>query len=645
MLNKSLVILGIACALCQTAVNARAQGVPAEKILSFQSDILIETDGSMTVTETITVIAANEKIRHGIYRDFPTRYQDRFRHTYNVTFDVLRVMRDNSPEPFHQEALGNGTRVYIGSKESLVAPGVHVYSLTYKTSRQLGFFKDFDELYWNVTGNGWDFVIESAKASVALPESLSGKIRSFEAYTGPSGAQGADYSSGMEDSGKVVFTATRPLQPGEGLTIAVTWPKGYITEPSPQTKARWFIEDNAIVIIGFLGLVLVVLYYAYVWSRFGRDPAKGTIIPLFKPPSDLTPQAVRFIMRMGYDNKVFGCAVINMAVKGFLSIREEDSVYTLYKTGRNRIPLSPDEQELADTLLSSSEIELRNTEHATISAAIRALRFHMQKAYDRVYFLTNAQYFIPGLVGSAVVLVVSAFIQAGPSFPIALFMSFWLTGWSFGTFFLMALVVNSWKLYLRSAPRSPGLLGQALSVSLFCVPFLLGEFFGIGVFIFATSLALVPLLLLLVGVNILFYHLLKAPTLAGRRVMDRIEGFRMYLSVAEKDRMNALYGPKRTPELFEQYLPYALALDVEQEWAQKFASVLQSAGADQTGYRPAWYTGPAWGALGAAGFASHVGGSFSQAISSASAPPGSSSGSGGGGSSGGGGGGGGGGGW
>jgi len=631
--------------MLSAAAPAYARDASEERILSFSSDITVEDDGSMTVTETITVHAAHENIKHGIYRDFPTRYRDRLRNSYHAAFELVEVLRDGHPEDHHEESLSNGIRVYIGSRDAFVPPGVHVYAVTYRTSRQIGFFREFDELYWNVTGNGWAFVIESARATVTLPPALSGRIRSYEAYTGVSGARGRDYSAFIDESGRAVFVSTKPLAPHEGLTIAVTWPKGYIPEPAIETKVLFFLQDNAIVVIGFLGLTLVAAYYLLVWSRFGRDPAKGTIIPLFKPPAGLTPQAVRYIMNMGYDNKVFGCAVINMAVKGFLSIQEDNGVYTLHKTGKNPAPLSVDEQDLADALLSGSEIELRNTEHAAVSAAVKSLKFNMQKAYEKTYFLTNIRYFIPGLAASAVIVMASAFIQAGPGLPIALFMSVWLTGWSFGTFFLLALVFNTWKAYLASKPGSAAMLGQAFSTTLFSIPFVLGELFGIGVFIFATSFAIVPLLLLLVSVNIIFYYLLRAPTLAGRRVMDKIEGFRMYLGTAEKDRLNVLYGPERTPGLFEQYLPYALALDVEQQWAQKFASVLEAAGTQDAGYCPHWYSGAAVSRFGAAGFAQQIGNSVSQAISSASSPPGSHSGSGGGGSSGGGGGGGGGGGW
>jgi uncharacterized membrane protein len=145
-------------------------------------------------------------------------------------------------------------------------------------------------------------------------------------------------------------------------------------------------------------------------------------------------------------------------------------------------------------------------------------------------------------------------------------------------------------------------------------------------------------------INIVFFKLLKAHTRQGRRLTDKIEGFRMYLSTAEKDRMNFVNPPERTPQLFERYLPYALALDVQQQWAEQFTSVLSAAQKDGTYFYPMWYRGTRWNPYNMGGFADSLGSSFASAVSSSSSPPGSSSGFGGG-SSGGGGGGGGGGGW
>ncbi len=84
---------------------------------------------------------------------------------------------------------------------------------------------------------------------------------------------------------------------------------------------------------------------------------------------------------------------------------------------------------------------------------------------------------------------------------------------------------------------------------------------------------------------------LEGATPAGRKVMDEIEGFRQYLGVAEEDRLNYLHPPEKTPELFERYLPYAVALDVENRWAERFAGVLAAAAAAGAATTAAWYSG------------------------------------------------------
>jgi uncharacterized membrane protein len=144
--------------------------------------------------------------------------------------------------------------------------------------------------------------------------------------------------------------------------------------------------------------------------------------------------------------------------------------------------------------------------------------------------------------------------------------------------------------------------------------------------------------------NGLFGWLLKAPTPQGQVAMDHIRGFKMYLEVAEGEELKRVTAPPppMTPELFESYLPAALALGVEQKWAERFASVLDI---QAPNYQPGWYSGPGFSTRHLGAFSSQLGSSLTSAISSSSTPPGAKSGSGGGGRSGGGGGGGGGGGW
>jgi len=155
----------------------------------------------------------------------------------------------------------------------------------------------------------------------------------------------------------------------------------------------------------------------------------------------------------------------------------------------------------------------------------------------------------------------------------------------------------------------------------------------------------VVILITLIFVNWFFYELMKAPTRLGRKLLDKVDGFRDYLVVAEKDELRFKHPPEKTPELFERYLPYALALDVEEVWGDKFSEVIARAQSDGSYRQPNWYHGSSWRSHSVGSFASSLGSTLASTVSSSSTAPGSSSGSGGGGSSGGGGGGGGGGGW
>ena len=144
--------------------------------------------------------------------------------------------------------------------------------------------------------------------------------------------------------------------------------------------------------------------------------------------------------------------------------------------------------------------------------------------------------------------------------------------------------------------------------------------------------------------NFAFFHWLKAPTLLGRRLIDEVEGFKRYVEIAEKHELDYRYPEGRTPALFERYLPVAVALGIEAQWAEQFSEIIAAAAAHD-GYAPTWYHGSHWQPNRLTSFSTSLGSAFSGAVAASSAPPGSSSGGGGGGFSGGGGGGGGGGGW
>jgi len=623
-------------------LSSSAVAQQTERILRFKSHIRIQTDGSMTVTETIAVYAAHQQIKRGIYRDFPTKYKDRFKNTVRVGFKVMSVLRNGLPEAFHLKKIANGIRVYMGRKDQMVRTGKHAYTLTYRTDRQLGYFDEFDELYWNVTGNGWSFPIEQAQAVVEPPPGA--EVLEVSAYTGPKGARGRNFSVSSDDSGNVHILTTRPLRPREGLTIAVSWPKGFVPTPGFSEKAGYFLSDNPSTITAVLGMIILMAYYLWVWFKIGRDPAKGPIIPLFSPPKGFTPAAVRFVTRMGFDHKSFASAVVNMAVKGFLVIRENDDEFTLSKTGTRGPLLSIGERMIAKNLFQGSDrITLETANHSKIGKAMAAFKKSLKLDFGKLYFQRNFKWLIPGVLISLITLV--CMVLSAPEVGGAIFMLFWLSMWSLGCFGLTFETVKAWK-----APSPSGLpkgyvkKSNAIRLTIFTFAFMIFWFFGMWALSKMASPMAVVVLFLVVAVNFIFYHLMKAPTIYGRRIMDQIEGFKLYLCVAEKQGLAMRNPPEKTPRLFEKFLPYALALDVENQWSEQFADVLDRAGRGSD-YSPSWYTGNNWHSLGVTGMANSLGSSFSSAISSSSSAPGSSSGGGGGGSSGGGGGGGGGGGW
>jgi hypothetical protein len=610
-----------------------------ERILNFHSHIEVHEDGHLIVKEQIEVVSAGKQIKRGIFRDFPTVYKDRSGKKVRVEFKVLGVLKNGRPESYHMESPINGKRLYIGKKDVLLKPGTYAYTITYRTDRQLGFFEDHDELYWNVTGNDWKFAIEHAGATVTLPSRA--EVIEATAYTGRRGAKGQAFTQSYDEAGNVTFATTRSLGPGEGLTIAVAWPKGIVAEPSFNDKLTYMARDNASAIIALIGFIVLFVYYMVAWLRVGKDPRKGPIIPRFNPPEGFSPAAVRHLRKMGFDKKSFAAALVDMAVKGALTIaKDEDDSYTLEKTSSpDMTVLSKGEKQVLKKLFSSNNtLELKNTSHAKLNAAIKSLKTTLKIDLEKICFKRNTKYLIPGI--GIVVVTLAATILNARDIATAGFMSIWLSIWTIGCVVLGYQVVKAWR-----APGSKFKKGAGtLFITLFALPFFIGEIIGLGVFIQAVSFRAGIFFVGLILITALFYHLLKAPTIYGRGVLDKIDGFRQYLTIAETERLKILNPPDKSPALFEKYLPYAMALDAEGEWGKQFAGVLEQAN-DGAGYRAGWYTGTSPGGMDVDGLTANLGQGLAGAVSSAASAPGSSSGFGSGGSSGGGGGGGGGGGW
>jgi uncharacterized protein (TIGR04222 family) len=546
-----------------------------ERILDYRSDIVIHGNGELTITETLRVRSEGKEIRLGITREFPTRYKDRLGNRVVVDFSPVSVRRNGQPEAWHLRDRSNGVTIYAGSASRLLEPGVHEYELVFNTNRQLGFFDDHDELYFNAISHNSRFAVDTAIVTITLPFDIEREKLELGAFTGPVGSKESSAAIDFRDRRTAIFEATRALAPGEGMTILASWPKGFIASPGWNQKLRWFLADNNSALILALGWLGALLFYTWAWLRVGRDPDKGVIIPRFEPPQGLSPAASRYVLDMSFNRHAFTAAVISLAVKGYLSIEENDDEFTLTRrTGGPSEKATAGEEALLDALLpaAGSSITLDNDQHEKFQSALRQLKQALKKEYFGRLFHLNGRYVILPAIISVAAAIGALYYHAGP-------------------------VV--WVAYAVATLALHGL----------------------------------------------FIYLLRAPTLSGRRVMDEIEGFSMYLSTAERDRLDRMRSPRLTPEVFESFLPYAYALGVQNSWCSRFEAQLPEAEPGQQAYHPHWYNGTLGGRNSLAHLGTGFGKSLSTAIASAATPPGSSSGTGGGGFSGGGGGGGGVGGW
>jgi uncharacterized membrane protein YgcG len=613
-----------------------------EVIRNFNSDVTVNVDGVLDVTETITLRAEGAEIKRGFLRDFPTTYTDRNGVRVRVGLDVLGVTRDGRDEPYATESMSNGVRIRIGAANVFLQRGEHTYVITYRTTRQVGFFADFDELNWNVTGNGWTFPIESASARVVLPAGAS--VGRPSAYTGAQGEKGSAAEVTLAQGNRFEAATTQRLEPREGFTIAVAWQKGIVASPTEAAKQRDWVLDNLGYFVLALTAVLVPLYYAWAWWRVGRDPLKGTIVPLFAPPASMGPSGVRYVYKAGYDDKAFAAGLVGLAVKGRMKIFNEDDAYRIRKQDGDRSALTRSEAALVEATPSGT-LELEQSNHAAVIGMRSALQAALDDEYDGVMYLKNLKWFVLGFALTAVGLLLAAFLMPSEGRDVLLFAGLFTSVW-WGV--ILAVGVSA----VRGAFGGSGLFSKIRSLMslIFLVPFV-GAGFAVPAFVWASGgppAAMKWFILAAVGLalcNLVFYWLLKAPTPRGRAVLDQIEGFRMYMTTAEEERLKVLHPPEKTPQLFERYLPYAMALDCENQWNDKFASVLAAAATAgaTAGAIGGWYAGP--GGFGSRDFGSSLGNSLSSSISSSGVAPGSVSGSGGGGFSGGGGGGGGGSGW
>jgi len=546
-------------------------------IKQFDADIIVRQDGTLDVTERITV--AFQGKWNGVYRTVPVKYRNPQGFSWRIRLDEAGATDAATGASLKVERERQGAdlkfKVWVPGAEDVTRTVV----FRYRVANGLRFFDDHDELYWNVTGDQWDVPIEAARARIELPAAVSG-VRAI-AYNGPYGARSQDASVAIE--GNVVRIAM-PASLGfhEGLTAVVGWDKGAVREPTASEQAGGFLASNWPLLLP----LVVLLGMWWRWRRVGRDPEARPVAPRYEPEGGLTPAEAGTLLDESVDMRDITATIVDLAVRGHLRIEERDTpkllgllssteyIFHRLAPPAGAAPLQPHEQALLFGIFQSDRQEVPLSE------------------------LENEFYqHLPGIrSGVYNRLVERGYYRARPD---------QVKGRWTVLGVLMAIVITG------------GGIVAAARLGMTPLPFLVG---GVLSAIIVAA----------------FGQVMPARTVAGARAYEASRGFEEFLRRVESDRFARVI---KTPEMFERFLPYAMAFGVEKKWAHAFADIVREP--------PTWYVGAHPAGFSPSGFTSRLGALTNQVGSTMSSSPRSSGGSGfgGGGSSGGGGGGGGGGGF
>lgn len=286
---------------------------------NFNSDISIEKSGKVDVKENISV-DFNDLEKHGIYRDIPLVYDQSGKKIY-TKINVQKVERNDKNEKYDLSNNGNNLRIRVGDPDVTIS-GSQKYLIKYEAIGVISSYKDFDELYWNATGNEWETDIKSATTTITLPENSILKATCYQ------GSHRSKESCSLnKDANSATFHSTRILYPGEGLTIALGFKKGII----PILSGKTFYNNlQEIPIIWDVAIFLIPLFLCFYfmlrkWTKSGRDLTinkHDTIVAEYTPPENLRPAEIGVLIDEKADTKDVTSTIIDLAARGFLSIKE-----------------------------------------------------------------------------------------------------------------------------------------------------------------------------------------------------------------------------------------------------------------------------------------------------------------------------------
>ena len=492
-------------------------------ITKFHSDIIIHKNSSFTVHETIEV--KFHRSMHGIYREVPFKYKNEFGKTITTPITILSVKDEAGKSLKYQvKKTGGLINIRIGDPKQFVS-GSQTYVIAYEVENAILFLDDHDELYWNVTGNYWRADIGTASADVSLATEEKSKDLWAKGFTGPYGSKASDCRVETGENG-AKFATTESLRQGEGLTIVLGWDKGLISPPSSLKKFFWLIDpgENWILPLPFLSLITMFC----LWYSRGRDPrVREAVTVMYEPPKfeekPLLPAEVGALIDERLDSRDITSTILGLAVKGYIKIEERKKEGLLFDS----IDYYLQKVKASDAKLTLFEMEL-----------IKSL-------------------FPRGLSGTPVSDLKNKFYVNLPSLRKTLYGELVRKGYFYSspervrnTYLAVGTLITLFAIltFLFLLSHSPG------------KGFLVGVCTGLPFFVFS--------------------RFMPAKTKAGASAYMETLGFQEFMDRAEKDRLERMGDMG----LFSKFLPYAIALDVADNWAKAFEGIYQTP--------PDWYISP-----------------------------------------------------
>ena len=489
----------------------------------FDSFITVKKDSSVTVRETLTV--EFPKPRHGIYRDIPYRYKDSFGSTMTTPTEILSVHDRTGKDAKHKiSRSGNIIRIRIGDPKQYIS-GLQKYEITYRVENAILFFDDHDELYWNVTGNAWNADIRKVTCMISLAGDKTNEYWA-SCYTGRAGSRESACRQIPGDN-VMEFIAQKGFSPGEGFTVAYGWDKKIVSPPSSLKKFLWKLNlgQNWVFVLPVLSLTAMII----LWMRTGRDPrVRESVTVMYSPPQhnniSLTPAEVGAMVDETLDPRDITATIVGLAVKGYIKIEETREEGIIFDTKDYFLRKVKD----PDASLHSFEQRL------------------MQDIFGA----------LPGKMVSA---LRNEFYKNLPSLKSSLYGELIRKGY-------FSLSPDKVRITYTGIAAAAA-FGTALLLSL-----LLGDTIG-GFRALSTGI--------LVGATVFsFARVMPAKTRNGSSVYMQILGFQEFMNRAEKDQLIRL----QNENLFSSLFPYALALNVADNWAKAFEDIYQQP--------PEWYVSP-----------------------------------------------------